>query len=281
MISEPRLLETPAGRVEWTQFGRGEPVTVFAHGLGQSIESTRPFASGVRGRRVFFHFRGHGRSEVGAGAWSYGGLAAQLRAVADASGATRALGVSMGAGALCALLAQTPDRFERVILVLPAALDTPRAGPETTRADRLAALLDAGDADALARALAQEQAAGPQAAAAVAHWADAHARWLVGSGAPSARTGTAEAFRRVPRSAPVPDPAVLARVRAPALVIAQEEDPVHPVEVARELAAALPAARLVVLPPGGLLWAHRVTLRGLVTEFLAAPSGRDAEGDSS
>jgi pimeloyl-ACP methyl ester carboxylesterase len=46
--------------------------------------------------------------------------------VADHVGATQALGVSMGAGALCTLLATTPLRFERLVFVMPAVLDRPR-----------------------------------------------------------------------------------------------------------------------------------------------------------
>ena len=44
--------------------GPGEPVTVFAHGLAGSIDETRPFGSGVRGSRVFLHFRGHGATSA-------------------------------------------------------------------------------------------------------------------------------------------------------------------------------------------------------------------------
>lgn len=269
------LLDTSAGGLEWAEFGTGEPVTVFAHGLGQSIATTRPFASGVPGRRVFFQFRGHGASVAPPGEWTYGDLAAELLAVADHAGASRAVGVSMGAGALCALLTEHPGRFERVVLALPAALDRARAPEELARSDAIADLIDCGDVTALADALAREQAASPDSAPAVAQWAVAQARWLLDTPA------VARAFRQIPRRAPVGDAAALARVRVPVLVIAHEEDPVHPVGVARDIAATIPHARLAVLPSGGLLWAHRVTLRRLLTEFLAASAGRDVEGTAT
>jgi pimeloyl-ACP methyl ester carboxylesterase len=111
--------------------GTGTPVAVFAGGLGASIAETRVFGSGVPGTRVFYDVRGHGRSDTPAdGDWSYDAIARDLRAVADATGATRALGVSMGAAALLRVLCETPDRFERHVLVLPAILDTPRADVE-------------------------------------------------------------------------------------------------------------------------------------------------------
>ena len=109
------IVSTSSGVVlEQLVTGVGDPVTVFAHGLGGDIAGTRPLGSAVTGRRVFFHFRGHGRSDAPPGPWSFADLADDLRAVADRAGATRALGVSMGAGALCRLLASTPERFERI-----------------------------------------------------------------------------------------------------------------------------------------------------------------------
>ena len=151
------MLATPHGvDLEYLVTGAGEPVTVFAHGLGNGIAETRPLGSAVTGRQVFFQFRGHGRSSAPDGRWTYADLARDLRAVADLTGATRALGVSLGAGALCRLLADDPDRFERVVLFLPAVLDEPRpAGPRPAR-PRLLEAIEAGDAGEVARALAAE-----------------------------------------------------------------------------------------------------------------------------
>jgi len=129
------LLETPNGSIEFITTGSGLPATVFAHGVTGSIETTRPFGSGVRGRRTFMHFRGYGASTPPETSRSYAALADELRAVADHVGATQALGVSMGAGALGSLLARTPLRFERLALVLPAGPDPPRTheAPLTNR----------------------------------------------------------------------------------------------------------------------------------------------------
>ena len=131
-MREPALFTTPSGtEIEYLCTGSGEPVTVFAHGLGSGIEETRPLGSAVPGSRVFFHFRGHGRSTAPAGTWSYADLATDLLAVADRFDASRALGASLGAGALCRLLADRPDRFERLVFFLPAVLDEPR--PEVSQ----------------------------------------------------------------------------------------------------------------------------------------------------
>src|SRR5690606_33315042 len=84
-------------------------------------------------------------------------LADEVWSVADRLGADRALGVSMGAGALLAGLARDPDRFERVVLVLPAAIDQPRGDDAMGRLGRLAARVEAGDAGPVARHLLAEQ----------------------------------------------------------------------------------------------------------------------------
>ena len=94
------VVPTPHGvMLERLVTGAGEPVTVFAHGLGSGIAETRPLGSAVPGRKVFFQFRGHGRSATPPGPWTYADLARDLRAIADLSGATQALGVSLGASA--------------------------------------------------------------------------------------------------------------------------------------------------------------------------------------
>jgi pimeloyl-ACP methyl ester carboxylesterase len=69
------LLDTPHGvRLERLITGVGDPVTVFAHGLAGDIATTRPLGSAVLGRRVFFHFRGHGRSDAPPGPWTFDDL---------------------------------------------------------------------------------------------------------------------------------------------------------------------------------------------------------------
>ena len=158
-LPEPltEMLATPSGvRLEGLITGVGDPVTVFAHGLAGDISGTRPLGSGVTGRRVFFHFAGHGRSDAPPGPWSFADLADDLRAVADRSGATRALGVSMGAGALCRLLADTPERFERIVLYLPAPLDGVRPPQAEARLARLLAAVESGEAALVAEAVEPE-----------------------------------------------------------------------------------------------------------------------------
>lgn len=152
------LVDGRDGPLEVLTTGRGRPHTLLAHGATGSIATTRPYAGRVAGARTFVHQRGHGRSHRPTSTgWGYAELAADLWAVADAVGADRALGISMGAGALLAGLAQDPDRFARVVLVLPPVVDRVRSGGATARLGRLADLLDAGDVQASARHLLADQ----------------------------------------------------------------------------------------------------------------------------
>lgn len=257
------LLDGPTGRIEYLTVGDGAPGAVFAHGLAGSIATTRPFGSGVTGRRTFLHFRGHGASDAPEGDWTYGALASELRAVADHVGARNCLGVSMGAGALCAVLEETPERFDRIVLMLPAVVDRPREQEARDRFAMLADLVDEHDVDGIAEVFVRDQPVDVRDSAPVRHWAAEQARLLAG-------TPVSRALRALPGAVPLADRAALADVTAPALVVTQEDDAAHPVGVARELSEALPSATLEVLPAGGVLWSHRRRVRELVSGFLDA-----------
>lgn len=274
---QTRLLDGPAGPLEVLQTGSGAPTTVFGHGLAGTIDTTRPFATGVRGSKVFLHFRGHGRSvgpEQTSGDvtarpgedspdWGYACLAEDLRCVADETGATRALGVSMGAGALTRIMAEEPDRFERVVLVIPAVIDRVREDRALDRMAAMASLVEAGDVEALTASLLAEQPAQVQDDRHVQVWCAQQARQLVG-------TPVGTALRALPHEYPIEDRGVLGRVTAPVLVIGQVEDDAHPAHIAEELGEALGNATVEILPPGGLMWTHRTRVRSLVGEFLNA-----------
>jgi pimeloyl-ACP methyl ester carboxylesterase len=242
-------------------FGPAGPVTVFAHGLAGSIPETRPLGSAVNGRKVFFHFRGHGRSASPPGRWTYADLARDLRAVADLYGATRALGVSLGAGALCRLLADNPRRFDRLVFFLPAVLDEPR--PAAAR-ERLTAILDAVD-DGDTAAVIELAAAGIPADLRGTAPVRAYLRQRVDQ---LLRDGLAPAVADLPDEAALGSAAALADVTAPALVIGCAGDDLHPPDVAERLAAHLPSAVLHVYDEPGILWTHRADLRERIAGFL-------------
>ncbi|MBP2339572.1 alpha/beta fold hydrolase [Saccharothrix coeruleofusca] len=216
----------------WHRHGTGSPVTLVGHGLGATPGEARLPTSGVPGTRVVVTLPGHGdEPDPEPDYWTYPRIAADLRAAAAGTGATRAVGVSLTSGALLSLLADQPDAFERVVLLLPAVLDTPR--PALPREEAITAVGGPPEYQAQRRA----------AFARLDH-----------------------ALARLPGQTAVPDRALLARVRAPVLVIGATEDPLHPEEVAKEVAAAFPRGRLELVPS----WlAHRAPVRRWLTDFLA------------
>jgi 3-oxoadipate enol-lactonase len=248
-------------RVEQLTTGAGDPVTVFAHGLAGDISGTRPLGSAVTGRRVFFHFRGHGRSDVPPGPWSFADLAADLRAVADLAGATRAVGVSMGAAALCRLLAASPDRFERVVLYLPAPLDGGRSAESVQRLDRLLASVESGEAAMIADAVEREIPSSVRNTPAGWSFLRQRVEQLQ-------RDGLAPEIASVWSEPALTEEELLKAFRGRALVIGCVGDEIHPVSSAERIAALLPEADLEVFDRPAVLWSNRAALRDRVSEFL-------------
>lgn len=262
-LGAPRttLVDGPDGSLEILTVGHGRPHTLFVHGLAGSISTTRPYGMRVAGSRTFMHLRGHGRSHAPTGEWGYAELAAEVWSVADRVGADRALGISMGAGAICRGLTREPHRFDRVVLALPAAIDTPRDDRAMAALEALADRVRAGDRAALAAHLVADQPAAVRDDPAVRAWAEGQAAELL-------QPGLAEALHTLPHLVPVADRELLREVTCPVLILAQEGDDTHPVEVARELADCFPQAMLHVRGEGGIMWEHRQQTRDLVGDFL-------------
>ncbi|HLT12383.1 MAG TPA: alpha/beta hydrolase [Micromonosporaceae bacterium] len=261
-LTPTELRAMPHGpALEYFVSGDGEPTTVFAHGLAGGIPDTRPLGSGVAGRKVFFQFRGHGRSDPPPEEFGYADLADDLRGVADEFGASRAVGVSLGAGALCGLLAQTPDRFERVVFFMPAVLDEPRPPTALSRARALVEAIEAEDAPAAAGLLAAEIPAALRDRPAAWRYVRERLDGLL-------RDGLSPRLVTLTEQVALPDRGVLSAVKAPALVIGCRGDSAHPAALAERLADVLPNATLHIYQQPAVLWTNRSDLRARISEFL-------------
>ncbi|WP_067508918.1 alpha/beta fold hydrolase [Actinoplanes sp. TFC3] len=259
------LLETASGvRIEQLVSGTGDPVTVFAHGLAGDISGTRPLGSAVTGRRVFFHFRGHGRSSAPPGPWSFADLAGDLHAVAEHAGATRAVGVSMGAGALCRLIAGDPGRFERIVLYLPAPLDGVRPRAAEERLTRLLTAIESGEAAEVAEAVEPELP--PSVRDTPTGWS--YLRHRVEQ---LQRDGLAPELETLWRAPAVADLAALRSYPGKALVLGCLGDDLHPAAWAERVAGLLPQAQLHVYDRPAVLWTNRRELRDRISTFLNTP----------
>jgi pimeloyl-ACP methyl ester carboxylesterase len=175
------------------------------------------------------------------------------------------VGISLGAGALLRLMADHPHRLARAVLHLPAALDAPTPAG-TARAEQLADALARHDAERVEQLVREELPAVPG----VERYVAQRTMFLLAS---DLRPWLAV----LPHDPPVPDRAVLGAVTTSVLVVAERDDPLHPLEVAEQVAAALPGARLEVFGRGAL-WHERARLRAVVSEHLTGPSGPTGAG---
>lgn len=234
------LIDGPDCRLWVETRGSGDPVSVWSHGITSSIEEIAPFSAATRGTRVLYDLRGHGRSDrpaPGAG-YGYAAVERDLGFVADRFGASRAFGVSVSADALCAILAASPGRFERVALMIPGALDARNSG-----AAHFPAFADGLEATPLEE-FAEKALADPVYGLLFAkrpQWRRLVRQRILRMN----RDGVPRALRAYAgEPAPVPDPEGLRAVTAPVLLLGHEDDPVHDAAVARRLAGLFPNATL-------------------------------------
>jgi 3-oxoadipate enol-lactonase len=219
--------------------GEGEPVTVLAHGLTNSCRELAAFTPLVAGTKVRFCFRGHGHSSVPETGYGFADFARDLDAVATAYGARNAVGTSLGAGAICHLLGEDPARFERIVLLLPAALDLVIGGEGFLRT---ASTLESMPLDRAIDTLLSEPGRAAKYLEApwlreldLLLWKDLNA------------PGVARSLRGIVGDVAIRDRELLRKVDAPVLLIGREGDPIHPADVSRVLAELFPNAELILL----------------------------------
>lgn len=247
-----------AGEVSRTRLratGSGTPTTLVVPGLGATAAEGRLGSSGLSGTRVVLSLPGHHDApDPGLGEFTWVGLSAAVLVAANACGATQAVGTSLGAGCLLAVMAALPHRLRAVVLLLPSALDVPRPP------DALDAAVAAGDPEQVRTLVAAEVPNGVEVGDYVLLRTQALLR-LRG------------AIGGLAHEAPVPEPALLLAVTTRVLVIAAAHDPRHPLTVARAVVAAVPGARLEVIDSAAPVLTHRSLVRRLTAEHLRSAAG--------
>jgi 3-oxoadipate enol-lactonase len=242
--------------------GEGEPVTVLAHGLTNNRNELAAFTPLVPGTKVRFDFRGHGRSSSPPDGYRFTDLARDVDAVANAFGAAVAVGTSLGAGAIGNLVCRVPDRFARMVWLLPAGLDRPFTLADRYR--RLAGDLEGRTAEEALDAVLSD----PERVAGYVEtpWRLDLDRTLWEHRDPE---GLARAIRGAVSDFPIPDRERLREVRIPTLIVSIEGDDIHPAELARILAELLPNAELITFGDQEDLFRQIPTLVQRVSSFIA------------
>lgn len=225
-------------------FGDGPPL-IFAHGLTGSRRHSRrqlaPLADCCR--VILFDQRGHGDSAPVTDPTLYDArrMASDIAAILDGLGIARAVvgGESMGAATALLFALRWPQRVEKLLLIGPAFGDSPNPGQEQIRAIGRN-LVRLGVEEFIAQAMIGEWAAMGLSPAAMVEWAS-----VLRSHDPAS---LAVACETVADWVILPDLSAVAGLDFPVRIIAWENDPVHPLALARRLASALPDAQLVTVP---------------------------------
>jgi pimeloyl-ACP methyl ester carboxylesterase len=241
--------------------GEGEPVTVLAHGLTNSCRELAAFTPLMPGTKVRFCFRGHGHSSSPETGYRFADFSRDVAAVADAYGARFACGTSLGAGAIGHLVSDQPDRFEKLIFLLPAGLDRPFQYRD--RMLKTAELIDGKSREAAVEALLSDpdRLAGYE----LHPWLRDFDRLNLAELNP---VGVARAIREVTLDWPLRDRDEMRKVTAPTLLICREGDDIHPAEVGRILADLMPHAELLMFGDGVEMYEALPMIVGRVREFL-------------
>ncbi|MCI0634746.1 MAG: alpha/beta hydrolase [Actinobacteria bacterium] len=261
-MAEARSVRTDDATLFCEVEGEGEPVTVFAHGLTNNRTELAAFTPLLRGTKIRFDFRGHGHSSSPPAGYGFEDFGRDVDAVARSFGATVAVGTSLGAGALANIVCRVPDRFERMVWLLPAGLDGPF--PFASRYQAIA-----GDLEGMTPGEAVEKVFGNPAV-----FADAiETPWDLNFDSLSWHhddpEGLARAIRGVVDDWPIPDRELLREVPIPTLIVGLEADEIHPAEVARVLAELMPNAELIEFASQADLFSRIPELVARASSFIA------------
>jgi pimeloyl-ACP methyl ester carboxylesterase len=249
--------------------GGSLPPVVFQHGLGGSEAQTAecfPPDAGVR--RVTLECRAHGGSDPDpAHRYSIAAFADDVLALCDALRIDRfvAGGISMGAAIALRIATRYPERVRGLILVRPAFLFDP--APPNMRPNALVAdcLASNPPGEARGRFMATD------AAKELAREAPDNLASLAGFLDRGPSPALAELLRRIANGDPGVGREQAGALRIPTLVVGNGVDRIHPPEMARELAATIPGARLAqVTPKARDRAAHLAEVGAAIRAFLHA-----------
>lgn len=242
--------------------GSAGPALVFQHGLcGDAGQVAEAMAGLAPQRWQALECRGHGASEA-ARAVSIAAFADDVAALI-CDGPVVLGGISMGAAIATRLAVTRPELVCGLILVRPAWVTAPAPANMAPNAE----------VGALLARLPPEAARDEFAAGATAHRLAAEApdnlASLMGFFDRMPQDGTARLLSAISADGPGIGPDDLRALRLPVLVCGTGADAIHPLAHAQALAALVPAARLVELPPKGRdKPAHLAALAAAMTDFL-------------
>jgi 3-oxoadipate enol-lactonase/4-carboxymuconolactone decarboxylase len=242
------------------------PVVVFSNSLGTTLEmwDAQVRALSSRFRCVRYDIRGHGRSQVVTTPASIDDLADDLAGLVDALGIghVHLVGLSLGGMTAQAFAVKHPQRLESLVLMATSAhMPPPEAWDErvkTVRSQGMAAIVDA----LMSRWFTPDTAAlSPEQVKPV------HDAFLAID--PNGYAACCLAIRDMDLRGRI------GAITAPTLIIAGEDDPATPIEMAEELASLIPGAELTVVPEAAHLIAVEQpdAVNEILEDFLVGVAG--------
>ncbi|MFH1928539.1 MAG: alpha/beta hydrolase [Chloroflexota bacterium] len=245
-------------------FGAGPPL-VFAHGLTGNRSNTRDQFAALadRYRITIFDQRGHGDSTPVTDPVLYDSqrMAGDMAAIMDALDIERAIvgGESMGAATALLFALKWPQRVETLLLTAPAFGDVLNAGLDGIR--------DMGDVVAsegidvfLAQSAVQQRTE--------FGWPQEMIDYVAKMHRSHDSASLATACQTVPDWIILSDFSPLAELSCPVCIIAWEDDPMHPLELAHRVAGALPNAHLEMLESIAVMFTHPEVVGQIYGRFL-------------
>ena len=240
------------------------PVVMFAHSLGSDLSIWEAQKSTLAGRHTVltYDLRGHGQTEATPGAYSFDLLAADALTLLDALQIEKVsfVGISLGGMIGQALALAAPERLEKLVL----ADTTCRYPPEVqaTWPERIRQI-EANGLEPLVTPTLERWFTAPYRAA--------HPELMTHIGNLIRTTPVAGYAGCCHAIAQLDFHTALQTLAVPALVMVGEQDPGTPPAMARELAAAIPRARMELIPGAAHLSnvEQAGTFNRLLAEFLS------------
>ncbi|MBZ9935760.1 alpha/beta hydrolase [Mesorhizobium sp. BR1-1-16] len=226
--------------------GQGRTM-LFQHGLcGDAAQPAELFPRLPDWSCLTLECRGHGLSEAGpADRFSIATFADDVAALieAEAGGPVVIGGVSMGVAIALRLAVTRPDLVAGLVLVRPAWFV--EAAPANMMPNAVVGELLRDHAPAEARVLFENSSV----AAELAERAPDNLASLRGFFQRTPIATTSELLLRISADGPGIDVDAIAGLDVPTIVIAHEQDAIHPLRHAEKLAATIPSARLARITP--------------------------------
>lgn len=251
----------------YREAGEGLPF-VFQHGLGGNTGQTFGIFSPPPGVRLLtLDCRGHGETSgpQDPAKLHLSVFTADVAAWLDSLGIGRAVvgGISMGAAVALDFAMRHPDRVAALILSRPAWFEAPN--PWNVKMFSLVAdlLRRHGPFEGFARFEATAEYRETKA-----QFPDT-AKSLAGQFANPRALDNIANLEQIPRDRPDFPPASWAAIRVPTLVLANDRDPIHPLEYGQKIAAAIPGAEfLQIASKSESVERHNQDTQRALSEFL-------------